>query len=337
MRLKWLTFCCFFLLNHVTRSHALHYESNKDICENSHTDFIFNILIYNKMNIILPISIIVSGIMLLHCRPVANEVNIQNDRFKEEYSAKIALNNPSTLVQRFECPSNYTRNQVHNTSFEAWLRNSALTDVGTPVRLFDNTLKHNQHIHAAVLTFDVGNTDLQQCADAVMRLRAEYLFQKNAYDSIVFTFTNGTKAPYSKWRDGYRTNVAGNTVEWVKRAARDTSYACFRNYLNTVFMYCGTYSLSKELKTVSIQNIKGGDVFIHGGFPGHAMIVMDVATHVTTKKKIFMLAQSYMPAQDIHIVKNLSNMGISPWYEIPENGILKTPEWTFGVGDLKRF
>ena len=102
-------------------------------------------------------------------------------------------------------------------------------------------------------------------------------------------------------------------------------------------MYCGTYSLSKELKAVSIHDIKGGDVFIHGGFPGHAMIVMDVAIHATTKKKIVMLAQSYMPAQDIHIVKNLSNTVMSPWYEMPENGVLYTPEWTFNVADLKRF
>ena len=50
-----------------------------------------------------------------------------------------------------------------------------------------------------------------------------------------------------------------------------------------------------------------------------------------------MLAQSYMPAQDIHIVKNFENVSISPWYELPVKGFLLTPEWTFGVKDLKRF
>jgi len=28
---------------------------------------------------------------------------------------------------------------------------------------------------------------------------------------------------------------------------------------------------------------------------------------------------------------------MSPWYEIPKNGVLDTPEWVFGVKDLKRF
>jgi hypothetical protein len=234
-------------------------------------------------------------------------------------------------------PGRIRSKRSFSNAFESWLRKAPLQDQGAAVYLFDGSLKGNQDIHAAVLAFDVGSGDLQQCADAVMRLRAEYLYQKKAYDSIVFTFTNGTKAYYSKWRAGYRASVSGNSVTWIKKAQTDTSYSCFRSYLNTVFMYCGTYSLSKELKSISIEQIKGGDVFIHGGFPGHAMIVMDVATNPKTNKKVFILAQSYMPAQEIHIVKNLSDQDMSPWYETPESGSLDTPEWSFEITDLKRF
>jgi hypothetical protein len=264
-------------------------------------------------------------------------VNIRNHRFKDQNSDNLASATSNILFKRFDCPEGYVRKNASANSFEAWLRNVSLKDKGTAVHLFNGVLKGNQGVHEAVLAFDVGTSDLQQCADAAIRLRAEYLYQKKAYDSIVFTFTNGTKAYYSKWRQGYRAQVSGNTVTWIKKAAADTSYACFRKYLNTVFMYCGTASLSKELTSIPISQIKGGDVFIHGGFPGHAMIVMDVAIHPTTKKKVFMLAQSYMPAQDIHIVKNYSNEELSPWYEIPANGSLRTPEWTFEVTDLKRF
>lgn len=276
------------------------------------------------------------GILLLGYS-LAVAVNILNRGFKDHNSDKLASTASNILFKRFGCPEGYVRKNAPANSFETWLRNVPLKDNGTPVRLFNGALKGNQRVHEAVLAYDVGTSDLQQCADAVMRLRAEYLYQKKAYDSIVFTFTNGTKAYYSKWRLGYRAQVSGNNVSWVKKAAADTSYACFRKYLNTVFMYCGTASLSKELTSVSIDQIKGGDVFIHGGFPGHAMIVMDVAIHPTTKKKVFILAQSYMPAQDIHIVKNYSDKTLSPWYEIPENGSLDTPEWTFEVKELKRF
>ena len=105
--------------------------------------------------------------------------------------------------------------------------------------------------------------------------------------------------------------------------------------MDNIFMFAGTASLSKELHSKNVEDLAAGDVFIQGGFPGHAVIVMDVA--VSDKgSKVFLLAQSYMPAQDIHILKNDNNFGISPWYDLDEiEGSLKTPEWTFSSSDLK--
>jgi len=102
-------------------------------------------------------------------------------------------------------------------------------------------------------------------------------------------------------------------------------------------MYAGTHSLSKELKSVPLENIQIGDVFIQGGFPGHAILVVDMAEHLTTKEKIFMLAQSYMPAQETQILKNPTNKNLSPWYSLNFEGQLDTPEWDFNKSDLKRF
>ncbi len=102
-------------------------------------------------------------------------------------------------------------------------------------------------------------------------------------------------------------------------------------------MYAGTLSLSKELNPVPIKNMQIGDVFIYGGSPGHAVIVMDMCNSPKTGKKMFMLAQSYMPAQEIHVLKNENNPAISPWYELNENSEIKTPEWTFTPQQLKRF
>ena len=106
-----------------------------------------------------------------------------------------------------------------------------------------------------------------------------------------------------------------------------------------VFTYAGTASLSKELLTIPYTSLQPGDVFIKGGSPGHAVIVVDVAIHPKTKKKVFLLAQSYMPAQQIHILVNPANHSLSPWYELTEtdSGYLYTPEWTFEKKELKRF
>ena len=132
--------------------------------------------------------------------------------------------------------------------------------------------------------------------------------------------------------------IKNDKVQWVASANATSSYTSFKQYLIKVFTYAGTYSLSKELKKVAhITDIQAGDVFIQGGFPGHAVIVIDVAQHPHTKEKIFMLAQSYMPAQEIHLLNNPSNANLSPWYSTTFEGNLHTPEWTFSKADLKRF
>lgn len=79
-----------------------------------------------------------------------------------------------------------------------------------------------------------------------------------------------------------------------------------------------------------------GDVLIQGGSPGHAAIVVDLAVNAQGQK-VFLLAQSYMPAQSIHILKNPVNPALSPWYEADNSAVVQTPEWTFTTKDLKRF
>jgi hypothetical protein len=196
--------------------------------------------------------------------------------------------------------------------------------------------------YITVLDLDTGRRDLQQCADAVIRLRAEYLFANGKADDVVFRFTSGHPAEFKKWAAGHRPKVAGNTVTWPKTAAPDTSYASFRRYLDVVFTYAGTLSLSKELHPLPKdkplpETIAPGHVFIQGGSPGHAVIVLDVAKHPATGRVVFLIAQSYMPAQEIHVLKNRNDAGLSPWYAAEFEGELKTPEWTFKKADLKRF
>ena len=92
---------------------------------------------------------------------------------------------------------------------------------------------------------------------------------------------------------------------------------------------CGSASLAKQLRPVAdFTAIAPGDVLIRGGFPGHAVIVMDVAVN-PEGKKIYLLAQSYMPAQDIHVLVNPMNSDLSPWYEANNELIIQTPEYFF--------
>lgn len=250
-------------------------------------------------------------------------------------SAQVVNKAAGTIATRFQPPDAYERKP--SAGFGEYLRNLPLHNDGKDVLLYDGTSKNRQDVHAAVLKVDVGDKNLQQCADAVMRLRAEYLYSKRQYDKIHFRFTNGFNAEFDKWQQGYRIVVRGNDVTWAKDSRCDDSYSSFRKYLDMVFTYAGTLSLSRELMPVTLSHIAPGDVFIHGGSPGHAVIVVDVAVSVNGEK-LFMLAQSYMPAQEIHLLKNFQNPQLSPWYGLKEcTDNVYTPEWTFPVHELKRF
>lgn len=265
----------------------------------------------------------------------SKETTAQSNKTKES-DYRIINEQGQTIAERFMVPEGYKRIDVSPGSFEEYLRNIRLKPHGAKVKYYDGRTKPVD-VHEAVIDMDVGNKDLQQCADSIIRLRAEYLYKTGSYDKIHFNFTNGFKAEYSKWMDGYRIKVEGNNARWVKSAEKSNDYSSFRRYLDIVFAYAGTLSLSKELKTVSIDDIKIGDVFIKGGSPGHCVIVMDMAANQNTGKKIFIIAQGYMPAQEMHILKNERIPSMSPWYETDFGDELHTPEWTFTNKELKRF
>ncbi len=254
-----------------------------------------------------------------------------------DVSRQIENTDGATISLRLQPPAGFVRHEVPANSFADYLRHLPLKSTDAQVHLFDGRLKARQTAHAAVVDMDTGDRDLQQCADAVMRLRAEHLFSQKQYDALHFNFTNGFNAEYVKWRQGYRVKVEGNKTEWYATNTPSTSYESFREYLNLVFMYAGTLSLSKELRPKQVKDLAIGDVFIKGGSPGHAVIVVDVAVKSGPGEKIFMLAQSYMPAQEIHVLVNPNDKELSPWYSSDFGEELQTPEWTFESEMLKSF
>jgi hypothetical protein len=243
-----------------------------------------------------------------------------------------------TIALRFAPPPGFQRVPAPPGSFAAFLRELPLRPEGTPVHLYDGRLKGNQQAHAAVIDIDVGKRDLQQCADAVMRLRAEYLRAAGREDAICFRFTGGPDAPWTAWRAGRRPRVKGDEVTWSAPGGRprDGSYTAFRRYLEVVMGYAGTASLAKELAPVpDARRVQAGDVYIKGGFPGHAVLVVDVA-EAPDGRRVFLALQSYMPAQDPHVLQAPGSPH-APWYAPPADGGLVTPEWTFAAGALRRF
>lgn len=221
------------------------------------------------------------------------------------------------LERRVQPPPGSARIKLTAPSFGRWLRRLPLFPAGSPVRLYNGELKRRQDVHAAVVVLDVGKRDLQQCADAVMRLRAEYLLARGKPQLIRFHPDPGRPTELA-----YR----GHTREE------------FMKYLTRVFSDAGSASLQAELVPVR-GPVQPGDVLIQGGHPGHAVQVLDVAAG--GGKRYLLLAQSFMPAQQLHVLKNFAAPALSPWFEEAELDRppgLMTPEWgPFSRQDVRRF
>ncbi|MGQ5710708.1 DUF4846 domain-containing protein [Desulforudis sp. DRI-14] len=291
------------------------------------------------LNVRKLLAVMVACLLLLPAscaRDTRTTVQDHKGSLEQQKSASVIINpNGRTIRERINHPEGFSRVEAAEGSFGHYLRSLPLKPHGSPVTHYDGSIK-TRDVHEVVVDIDIGQRDLQQCADAVIRLRAEFLYRKGMYDKIHFNFTNGFKADYATWMQGNRIVVEGNTARWVKTTGYANDYESFRRYLDMVFAYAGTLSLSGEMKKVPLDDMQIGDVFLKGEDPGHCVIVVDMAENRTTGERLFIIAQSYMPAQDIHILKN-PHAEISPWYSLSFGETLNTPEWTFKKDQLVRF
>lgn len=256
---------------------------------------------------------ICAGLSLLLCIGLA--------RTTQQSSSNLVNAKGVTIKARFRCPEGFVRSVQTIGSFGSYLQNLQLKAYGAQVQYYDKTVKTKEQVYISVVDMDLDPLDLQQCADAVMRLRGEYLFSTKRYDDIHFNYLSDGKPRY------FKTYCKGVYT-----------YANFRKYMKDVFNYANTSSLHRELSAVKdFKTMQVGDVFIQKGNPfGHAVIVVDMAENKATKQKMYLLAQSYMPAQDTQILINPNDNAISPWYSLEDTEII-TPEWNFKSTDLKRF
>ena len=137
-------------------------------------------------------------------------------------------------------------------------------------------------------------SNAEQCADACMRLRAEYFYQTGQYNNIQFQ------------------DVNGHTLYYRGGASREALH----RYLRHLYGVASTFSLSREMQPRTLAEIQPGDVFVYPGkgqFLGHAVLVVDVAVN-KDGKKAFLLAEGNTPACDIHLIRNLENPFRSPWF-----------------------
>ena len=241
-----------------------------------------------------------------------------------------------TVETKYNPPEGFER--IYNDDYSKFLRQFPLKE-NNIVKLFDGRNKYNNNIWDAVFDYDIGKGNLHQCADAVLYMRSNFLYKQGLTENLHYNFVSGFKAKYLDYITHYY-KIEGNKVSLMSRnnTLKD-SPETLRKWLRQIYSYANTWSIDKyDSYSINILEIKPGDFFIKSNPPpatGHAINVVDVVVNKTNKKKMYMLSQSYMTAQETHILINPENGSV--WYSLDEFKDIVTPEWRFTVNQLKRF
>ncbi|WP_323786866.1 DUF4846 domain-containing protein [Psychroserpens sp.] len=241
-----------------------------------------------------------------------------------------------TILSRVIVPNGFKRVNYAKGSFQEYLRNYKLKPFGSKIINYDGSQYFWQGGHIGILEIPVPINGLQQCADALIRIRSEYLWDNNRKDEIGFNFTSGDYCSWSNYAEGYRPKIKENKVTFSKTASADHSKANFYKYLNLIYMYSGTLSLFNELKSIDDSDLQLGDMLIKGGSPGHIVMICDEVIN-DKGDRLFLLFQGNTPAQNVHLVKNLEDSKITPWYQLKKDEIIPVSNYTFGSSKFVRF
>lgn len=274
----------------------------------------------------------------------------------------------NTIAMRFNPPQGYTRVECAPGSFGEYLRNYPLKPFGEKALLFSggNLIESESTSTVGVFKQQDQLTKNQQCADTCIMLYAEYLWENQRYDEIIFDFSSGFRCDYLTWVDGKRVEVNGNKVKWVDKAGKngvvkgDYSYENFFTYLKWVYVYANTDSLVTQFKSRSYDDIQVGDIFVATSRQlsaaaaevskeladsieyGHAIIVVDIAVN-EAGEKVFMLAEGNTPSTECAVVSNPDKdmsvwfkMGADGKFEKSSSGIKWSDEWIYTFSEMKK-
>ena len=191
-----------------------------------------------------------------------------------------------TIGEAYPIPDGYVRSSEN--AFGQWLRDRAVAPRNVPIRTYNG---HEVHHDGRVVVLDMVPGDRQQCADSIIRLRAEWELQQGHSPS--FHATSGDPMPWKRFQAGEKPYEKNGRIAWTTGSSKR-----WNDYLARVFIWAGTASLS-VYDTKAVQHPQPGDILVQGGFPGHAVILLDVVERGSDR--LMLIGEGYMPAQNFHV------------------------------------
>lgn len=235
-----------------------------------------------------------------------------------------------TLEERYAPPTGYTRVETDDGSFGTYLRAIPLKPDGSAVLQHDGTA--SEASAAAVVDLSIGAGDRCQLTDALLLLRARYLFDAGRKDEIQFYFSSGFLYDFTTYAAGRRVKVDGNNVTWVTKDTPGDTLQDLYGYLGTLYSYSRAVSV-KANDTMQTSNVVPGTLFTNDG----GAIIADLARNDATGESVVLLIRGGSPASDLYVMDNTLAPELSPWFSVSPAGGIYAGEITFMISDAREF
>lgn len=268
-----------------------------------------------------------TGILIFSCKQESTSSSAQQ---VQEAPAYQMIDPAGTqIASRFRTPKGFSRTDVDKGGFGEFLRNTYLKPHGEQVYYYNGKVKILQNVFDAVVDWDITSNGMTG-SDCIIWFHSEYCYEKGLYEDMVYPLRTGFKMDFTKWLDGYRSIMEENEFRWEKTDDLDSSYFALKNFQEFTFAFADVNSILYQCEKSTPEELDFGTVFISKDRWGHGVIVVDVAEDPETGERLFLLAQSFVPAQQMEILQNPARGELSPWYSVEDiKEVLVTPQWTF--------
>ncbi len=255
----------------------------------------------------------------------------------EAYPWKVGYDQSESLYGRIREPFAFERQSLEPGSFAAWLRYLPVLPGKPELMRFNGAISSHQQAYYAILDVPIGNQDAVHGVEAALLLKSLYALSRGEASSINILLNSGAAVSYAQWQQGYRFVSRGNEVFWEQGPRRGTGWQDVLDFLISAFPLTNSAALREVTVKIPPQELTNGSLLFHDAASGHVVMVMDVAIHPQTGDKLFLLAQGFTPAHQLHILVNPKDPTISPWYRLYPDQTLETPLYIFHYGLLRQW
>ena len=292
--------------------------------------------LYMRNNLLSKIIILI----LLPIVVIGCPVSVQSEKAQSTApDKKESAQTEHRIIASIETPTDFQRINLDPGSFSEYVRNLPLKPVGTAVYSYDGTLIKDADSVAGVIDWLLPS-EVQQCADVAIRLRAEYLRHVRERDKIVFKSVSGVQISYAKGLKGkYSLNQSGSAIIYSPTSkTKSDSGDEFEKYLHFVMLYANSASLDRDLTEIDADKILPGDLYIQPDRSGragigHVSVILDVCEG-KEGQRLYLFGYGFIPAQDFHLPLPESGQGVGNWFSL--DGWKESVE-RFGAGEFHRF